>query len=350
MKRIMIVAVSVLVVMALVFGASAVMAAKPQNAGKDGIMDVIEKSNGFPSGPHFNLNIHGKKDSFVGDLESTGGHSVFTLEYSSLDNESKPIPEHIQYVSNKKSDATELTVLDKYTEAFDKDPALVQLPREPEGYYVFARILAKPNNSSNDGDASSIILYPNVVVEACNDPDNDDFGGYIECPDPDNPLLALGLIVGPNLYIVDPETETYVRFDPEVTKGKGKSKATDITRLFTYAGWVVDATLDTAEPYGEITIDDIPLGDYDDDPLTPDNRNYNNDGDVDEADVEAWLTDMEASDPQMAWYIEGEWIFNIADLVITEQGLVNDGTKLVQIRFYPVATTEFILVTPPPAE
>ena len=35
------------------------------------------------------------------------------------------------------------------------------------------------------------------------------------------------------------------------------------------------------------------------------------------------------------------WIFNIADLVITEQGLENDGTKLVQIRFYPVATTLF---------
>jgi hypothetical protein len=31
----------------------------------------------------------------------------------------------------------------------------------------------------------------------------------------------------------------------------------------------------------------------------------------------------------------------IADLVVTEQGLVNDGTKLLQIRFYPVDTTEF---------
>jgi hypothetical protein len=37
-----------------------------------------------------------------------------------------------------------------------------------------------------------------------------------------------------------------------------------------------------------------------------------------------------------------EWIFNIADLVLTEQGFVNDGTKLFQIRFYPRATTEFV--------
>ncbi len=77
MKRIMIVAVSVMVVVVLVFGASMAMAAKPD--GKNGTKDVIEMSNGFPSGPHFNLNIHGKKTSFVADPTSTGGHSVFTL-------------------------------------------------------------------------------------------------------------------------------------------------------------------------------------------------------------------------------------------------------------------------------
>ena len=32
---------------------------------------------------------------------------------------------------------------------------------------------------------------------------------------------------------------------------------------------------------------------------------------------------------------------NIADLVITEQGLMNDGTKLMQIKFYPVDSTTF---------
>ncbi len=355
MKRIMIGAVSVMVVVALVFGASMAMAAKPQNAGKDGTMDVIEKSNGFPSGPHFNLNIHGKKDSFVGDPTSVGGHSVFTLEYSPLDGEDKPIPEHIQYVSNKKSSATELTVLDKYTEAFDEDPALVQLPREPEGYYVFARILAKPNNGQNDA-VSSIILYPNEVVEACNDPGNEeeDFGGYTECPD--DPLLALGLIIKDAVYEATPEE--FVRFDTTTTsKGKGKSKAVDITRLFTFAGWVVDARLDIYPPAagetpagdGVIDINDVPLDDYDGDGNTPDNHDYNNSGGEDDVDVEDWLTDMAALDPPMAWYFDPEenmWIFNIADLVITEQGLENDGTKLVQIRFYPVATTEF--TTPPP--
>ena len=320
---------SIAVVVALVFGATVALAAKPQNSGSG--KDVIALSNGFPSGEHFNLDIHGKKADFVGD-PTPGGKSVFILEYGDST---------IQYVSNKKLSVTELTVLDKYGEAFDGDPAKVQLPYEPDGYYVFGRILGKPNNGRLE-PVSSIILYPNEVVEACNDTDpaNPDFPDYTECSD--DPLLALGLIVGPNLYLVDPETETYVRFNPVVTKGKGKSKATDITRLFTYTGWVVDASLD-ANDDGVIDILDVPLADYDGDALTSDNRDYNNDGVENEADVEEWLTDVSLLDTPMAWYFKNEWILNIADLVVTEQGLENDGTKLLQVRFYPVETTDFIL-------
>ena len=333
MKRIAIRTALVLVaaIMVLVLGLSTVMAAKPQSSGSG--KDVIAMSNGFPSGVHFNLNIHGKKASFVGD-STPGGHSVFILEYGEST---------IQYVTNKKASVTELYVLDPLAEAFDGDPAKVQLPYERDGYYVFGRILAKPNNGQDDA-VSSIILYPNKVIAACNDTDpaNPDFPGYTDCPE--DPLLALGLIVGQNVYEATPEG--YVRFDPEATKGKGKSKATDITRLFTYTGWVVDSRLDTSGPDGvpdgDIDEYDIPVDDYDGDPLTEPNRDYNNDGVVDEADVEAWLTDMSLLDPPMAWYFSEEWILNIADLVITEQGLENDGTKLLQIRFYPVATTEYI--------
>ncbi len=325
MKRILITTVSLVAVVSLVFGASVALAAKPQSSGSG--KDVIAMSNGFPSGEHFNLNIHGKKASFTGD-STPGGKSVFILEYGKST---------IQYVSNKKSSVTELTVLDPLAEAFDGDPAKVQLPSEQQGYYVFGRILAKPNNGQNDA-VSSIILYPNEVVEACNDTDpaNPDFPDYTECPD--DPLLALGLIVGPNLYKAEPEG--YVRFDTAATKGKGKSKATDITRLFTYTGWVVDAALDDNGD-GVIGIDDVPLGDYDSNLGTVPNHDDNNDGSEDEADVEAWLIDMSLLGTPTAWYFAEEWILNIADLVITEQGLVNDGTKLLQIRFYPVDTTEF---------
>jgi len=304
-----IVAVSVLVVAALVLGGSTALAAKPQS--------VIEKSNGFPSGEHFNLNIHGKKNGFNCD-PTPGGGSVFVDEVG---------PAKIQYVSNKKSSVGNLTVLDPC--AVDDGTAKVQLPYEREGYYVFARILGKPNNGAG-GNASSIILYPNVVVQACNDdpanPDPD-FGNYTNC---DDALLALGLITN-NVYVA--EEETYVRFDPEVTKGKGKSKATDITRLFTYVGWVVDESLDW-DLDGDIDCDDV-IGW---------NIDYNADFVVDCNDLDAMLEYWRTQDPPKTWYFavsDGMWIFNIADLVVTEQGLVNDGTKLLQIRFYPVDTTEY---------
>jgi hypothetical protein len=304
-----------------IFFGSLALAAKPDGSG--GSRDIIAKSNGFPSGEHFNLNLHGKKADFDGD-PLPGGNSVFILEYGAST---------IEYITNKKSFITELNAIDPLAEAFDGDSAQVQIPYEAEGYYVFGRILGKPNNGKVEPE-SSIILYQNSVISACNDTDpaNPDFPDYTECPDDD--LLALGLIVGSNLYTA--EEEEYVRFDPNTTKGKGKSKATDITRLFTYAGWVVDATLDTDGPDGE----GVPDGVIDIHDVTVDD--YNDDGLINEADVEAWLIDM--ADQDLAWYFteeEKKWIMNIADLVITEQGLMNDGAKLMQIRFYPVETTTF---------
>jgi hypothetical protein len=46
----------------------------------------------------------------------------------------------------------------------------------------------------------------------------------------------------------------------------------------------------------------------------------------------------------MAWYYapeDGMWILNIADLVVSEQPITSDGSKLLQVRFYPVATTQY---------
>ena len=339
MKRRIVLVVTALTLVALLVGASAVMAAKPQNSGSG--KDVIALSNGFPSGQHFNLNIHGKDpETFICDA-TPGGKSVFVAEYGAST---------IQYVSNKKASMYDLTVLDPCAmpDPYGDGVAKVQLPYKvmvddtptpAGGYYVFARILGKPNNGKTES-ASNIILYPNTVVEACNDtdPPNPGFGNYTECPE--DPELMLGLIVGNNLYVPDPDEQVLRRFEDPTAKGKGKSKAVDITRLFTYTGWVVDATLD-ANDDEVIDINDVPVADYDGNLATPDDRDYNNDGSVDEADVEAWLTDMAALDPPMAWYFANEWIFNIADLVITEQGLMNDGTKLVQLRFYPVVTTTF---------
>ena len=41
-----------------------------------------------------------------------------------------------------------------------------------------------------------------------------------------------------------------------------------------------------------------------------------------------------------------EWIFNIADLVVQDQDINNNGSKLLKLRFYPVRTTEYMTDTP----
>ena len=49
-------------------------------------LDVMAMSNGYPSGAHFNLNIHGKGDTYT--CETTeDGNSIFVAEYgtSSID-------------------------------------------------------------------------------------------------------------------------------------------------------------------------------------------------------------------------------------------------------------------------
>ena len=61
------------------------------------------------------------------------------------------------------------------------------------------------------------------------------------------------------------------------------------------------------------------------------------DGIIDELEYQAWLDDQNAAG--LATYYENEWILNIADLVVTDQNISNDGVKLLKLRFYPVATT-----------
>ncbi len=302
-----------LVVVVLAIGISPVMAAKPQ--------PVITLSNGFPSGAHFNLNIHGKNPAtFTPDPAEVGGGSVFV----SLFGDST-----VTLRSDKRSALTELSALDPFAEVFDGDPALVQIPYQADGYWVFARILGKPQNGK-DGAPSSIILTPNTVPVVYNYPDD---------PTITDPLMALGYVTTDGAYKL--EYQGFLRFDPNSAPGKGKSKAVDITGLFMWTGWVCDASLDSN---GDkiIDVNDIPEADYDGDPLTPPNRDYNNDGVVNNVDLEAWLTAMAALDPPLAWHYVNEWIFNIADIVEQEQTVTNDGTKLLQIRFYPKATTEFV--------
>ncbi|MGD9008884.1 MAG: hypothetical protein PVG41_13230 [Desulfobacteraceae bacterium] len=186
---------------------------------------------------------------------------------------------------------------------------------------MFGVVKAKPNNGA-DATESSVILSPNIVTQACNDTDpaNPDFPSYTECPDDD--LLALGLIVGNNVY--EATDAGFVRFSGQ--DAKGKSKATDITDLFKYTGWVYDSGLD-ANADGLIDVNDVP-GDLD------------GDEDIDADDFAIWQADQALTG--LATYYENHWILNIADLVLADQTVSNDGTKLLKLRFYPVASTQYV--------
>ena len=272
---------------------------------------VIEYSNGYPSGAHDNLNIHGK-DANYNCNSSPGGKSVFILKNGDST---------IQYVSNKKSSVTDLVANDPCASAFDGDPVEVQLPSEKQGYYVFARV---PSNHQNTGGQSSLIMVPDPNIEACNDTEvgNPDFGDLTSCPDdPSNEdLLALGLITSNGVFdLVDQEFVQVDNSGNEKGKGKGKSKAVDITGLFLWTGDVCDDSFDTNDD-GKITVKDV--------------TDLDGDGDVDEQDLAIFLETN-------CTHFDSEWVFGVADLVIVDHEIENKDVKLLKLRFYPVSTTDF---------
>lgn len=358
MKRILITVVSVGMVAALLFGVLPATAAKPQKSGSG--KNVIELSNGFPSGHHLNLNIHGKKAEFDCTLMDPGGNSIFIPLNTYTEDENQPDFVTIKYVSNRKKSLENLYAIDPC--GMDGE-ATVQLPYEEQGYYVLARIHGTPNRGNKDDPdgRSNIILMPNKVLEACNDSDpaDPDFPNAITCSDPDLEVV-LGLIIKDQIYLPLDNQNKFYRFENPGEPKRGKSKAQDITALFTFIGWVISDILDTStEPSGAgegvINKYDIPVRDWDGDggAVTPDNQDVDGDGDWDEDDTIAWLhwelENQDPNNPVVWWYTYEDdpyasdpvWIFNIADLVVTGQEVYNDYAKLLQVRFYPVATTEF---------
>jgi len=346
-------------------------AAKPQKNGAG--KDVIASSNGFPSGQHFNLIIHGKSsyDSCGGD----GGNSVFTPEYSP--SEEYPGDQTLQYYANKKANSFTLNVRDSCTEGFDGDPAQVQLPTKLEdgttiadGFWVFARVHGKPDNGKNGGD-SNIVLKPDPKIEACNLKDVEE--------DPNSPtaddcvdsrgqldVVELGFVTKNGVYkCEEPNTidcdEKLYRID-DTTPGKGPKKAIDITPLFRWSGI---ACVDT-DGDGELTIADFDtngdgiidaldvtlesgillehIQDAEDVVLAAgDDTNDNDSIDTDD-EFNAFLVILsEDTEFDACISVEDIWVFNLfdADLVIQNQTLINDGVKNLQIRFYPKETTEF---------
>ncbi len=73
--------------------------------------------------------------------------------------------------------------------------------------------------------------------------------------------------------------------------------------------------------------------------VIPSEHDLNIDSVVDGADFDMWLANLAAAGLYKDFTGEPVWIFDIADLVVFGWDYENNGSKLVQVRFYPVAPT-----------
>ena len=146
MKKIMTCAVLVLWAMLIVAGSS--FAEKPDKS--------INSSNGFPSGPHHNLNIIGKKPGFVCPEQEL----VLRDENGDGVAEEVPVYGNVIFVPENGEDITIVMESGKGSEfealqtlqvldpcATDGTEAVLQLPKNDAGYRVYARALAKPGEN-----------------------------------------------------------------------------------------------------------------------------------------------------------------------------------------------------------
>ena len=267
------------------------------NATKPG---EVVNPNGFPSGEHYNLNIHGKSPGFTcPDLEydelgnPVYGNSIFVPETG----------EGIQILMESgsgKGKKTEtiltLQATDPCSKPFDNDAAVVQLPPNEKGYTVYARALASPTDSpfmTVEGDLVSV---------------EDDYG---------NDLVYLGLVT----------SDGFTTPDATFTRLKGKSKAVPITGLFEWTGDVCyfDSTNYCLEE--ECTETALCCTDTNSDGIYEECVN----NDLLELCPEGSIAETAACKE----YIN-EWVFNIGDFVTYLWDTNNNGLKLLQVRFYPV--------------
>ena len=352
--------------------------------------------NGMPSGPHANLNIHGKdpakfvcppqtslggfdgywKETYDDDGNFTGyklDTSIHMPEYSNdpicggVDENGDPVvPQTIVVQSGKKNGSPkkggqpvtlptdQIIVTDACTECIDGDPAEFKLPPCEEGYKVYGRALGK----TAEPGIRKIIISAGDLLTATDGNGND--------------LLELGEIIGTT---ITPST-----FSATTDRQKGKPKTVVLSDLFKFTGticylseplgWdpcnlpeggtapddcrnsiefrcvtdtdgdgIYDVIIVKDETLGVCPVwvkEEVSIGVYEcylDEDLDgvhdPEELNVVPSNAVDPCpevvEIQAWCV-----------FYENVSIFNIADLVEYYFGVINDGVKLFQLRFYPI--------------
>jgi hypothetical protein len=272
--------------------------------------------NGFPSGDHYTLNIHGKKAGFSGCAIATDpetgapiyGGSVFTPEGAV----GAPVGGDLLFRSGSGRKALPIAGIDPYAlqvidtcvTAFDGDAAEIVLPPNADGYWVYARALGKLT------DNPSMTIKPKLI----------------QASSTDDTVTYIGLVTSNGFTRADGYTVTR-------SKGGKSNAAININDLFNWSGFVC------------YTVDPITMGLTTDPAVYPltsmcakDTSNPL-DGVFDAImePVSGACTDATYTLTQLYCheYENEQWLFNIADFVDYFVDIDNNGSKLVQIRFYP---------------
>jgi len=221
--------VSAMLVSTLILWISPAMAGQPQ--------DVIINSTGCSSGPHFNLNVHGKDPcTFLYEEVLSGVKSVFTDEYS------EPTT---QYATNKKSNITDLMVQELCAGCFNDSPndtpTKVIVPYERENLYVFSKLRAVSDNEQNGSNPDSIGFHQNLLGITRNDvgPASPDFLFSIEPPDAQ--LLTLE---SSNIrYVHNTIPKEFIKYYFSTAQVREKNMPSEVTRLLKWLGSFFEASI-----------------------------------------------------------------------------------------------------------
>jgi hypothetical protein len=299
---------------------------------------MVYVGNGYPSGPHFNLQFLAKwLDTFIcptdAEYESETPDKNVIYVPRGPDRDIGVLVESGRRGPKNSIDQTVLEVTDWCSRDFpdpENDDAALRLPPDPVGYLVYARITGKPlddEGNSHFANLGGCLRYA------------EDFTG--------NNLILLGLVSSdgdsyvPTCDGSDTPGDTIPLVRTNGSHGKGVKKATNITNIFLWSGDVCDIVTTVADSNSTfccVDADSSADGVYEHcDPLDtvgigdPLACPISYTGEID-GTFGIWpYTTVYASCSDYT----NEWVFNVADFVGYLWSVESSGAYNIKVRFYP---------------